>query len=358
MPAPERSPLRVAAVAPNWLGDAVMCLPALRLLAAAPGVSLAVLSRPYTARVFMLQPGIDDLHADAPGGRWRRIHARTRALRASGARLAVVFPPSFSSALPPWLAGVPARVGYRADGRRAWLTDAPAMPSRSTHLARSYVDLAAAALRGAGVEPPRDVPPARLHVSAGEREAVRERLGPFARDGYAVVVPGAAFGPAKSWPEERYRSLCARLSREMHVVLAGSAGDRARCERIASELPGVHTLAGETSLGELFALIEGARFVVANDSGAPHAAAALGVPAIVLFGSTSPAWTAPVGERVRVLQHVVHCNPCFRRTCPTQLECFNGIAVEEVLAAAGEFMRPAPAASAPRNPMPPERPVG
>ena len=142
---------------------------------------------------------------------------------------------------------------------------------------------------------------------------------------------------------ERYRSLCSLLSRETHVVLAGSAGARARCERIARDLPGVHSLAGETSLGGLFALLEGARLVIANDSGAPHAAAALGVPAVVLFGSTSPAWTAPAGERVRVLQHVGHCNPCFRRTCPTQLECFHGIAVDEVLAAAREFLVPSPA---------------
>jgi heptosyltransferase-2 len=95
----------------------------------------------------------------------------------------------------------------------------------------------------------------------------------------------------------------------------------------------------------MFALVEGALALVANDSGAPHVAAALDVPCVVLFGSTSPAWTAPRGNDVRVLQHKVHCNPCFRRTCPTELECFNGIAVDEVAAAVAKI-RPAGAKKA------------
>jgi heptosyltransferase-2 len=244
--------------------------------------------------------------------------------------------------LPARLARVRRRVGYRAGGRDVCLTDRLAPPSRDIHLTRAYGELAQAALRSAGIEA--GAPgPARLFVTEAERDAVRGRLGSVGRDGYVVVVPGAAYGPAKSWPEERYRALCARLSRDVHVVLAGSAGDRAVCERIARDQPGVHSVAGSTSLGELFAVIEGARAIVANDSGAPHAAAALDVPVVVLFGSTSPAWTAPLGSSVQVLQHRVHCNPCYRRTCPTGLECFNGIAVDEVFAAVGGVLARTPA---------------
>ena len=104
-------------------------------------------------------------------------------------------------------------------------------------------------------------------------------------------------------------------------------------------LAGVVNLAGQTNLGEFFALTEGARVVLANDSGAPHVAASLGVPVVVLFRSTSPEWTAPLGERVHVMQHKVHCNPCFRRTCPTQLECFNGIDPADVIARVRTAMR-------------------
>jgi heptosyltransferase-2 len=190
------------------------------------------------------------------------------------------------------------------------------------------------ALASAAAGPAASAPRARLRVSDDDRaqlDRVLARHG-VARGSYVLVVPGAAYGPAKAWPWERYRRVCEALARETPVVLSGSSGDRAVCARIRDGIEGIADLAGETTLGEFFALAQGARAVLANDSGAPHVAASLGTPTVVLFGSTSPEWTAPVGERVRVLQHKVHCNPCFRRTCPTQLECFNGIDPAEVLA--------------------------
>jgi lipopolysaccharide heptosyltransferase II len=332
-----RATARVTVVAPNWLGDAVMCLPALGMLAAASGVSLSILSSPYVARVFLGQPGVEELWVDPPGGRATRIAARVRAQRSLAPDVAVMFPPSFSSALPSWLARVPRRVGFRADGRGAMLSHGLALPSRDVHLVDSYLGLARAALRAAGIEGGNDAT-ARLVVTGEERASVRRRIGTLADEDYVVVVPGAAFGPAKSWPAERYRALCAELLRHTRVILSGSGADRGVCEGIAQSVPGVVSLAGETSLGEMFALVEGARALVANDSGAPHVAAALGVDCIALFGSTSPAWTAPRGGNVRILQHKVHCNPCFRRTCPTQLECFNGIAVDDVHSAVLEAL--------------------
>ncbi|HET6463350.1 MAG TPA: lipopolysaccharide heptosyltransferase II [Candidatus Krumholzibacteria bacterium] len=335
---------RVTAVAPNWLGDAVMCLPALSLLAR--GASLSVLTSPYVARVFLHQPGVEDIHVDPAGGRARRIASRVRSLRSVAPRVATIFPPSFSSVLPAFLAGVPQRVGFHADGRGALLTRALPLPSREVHLVDSYVELARGALRDLGAENGPPLLP-RLYVAESERASIRRRIAGITGGGYLVIVPGAAFGPAKTWPEERYRALCATLVRDTAVILTGSKGDRDVCERIAREVRGVHSLAGETSLGEMFALVEGALALVANDSGAPHVAAALDVPCVVLFGSTSPAWTAPRGDRIRVLQHKVHCNPCFRRTCPTQLECFNGIAVEDVGAAVSGILIGSKKAGAP-----------
>jgi len=226
-------------------------------------------------------------------------------------------------------------VGFAADARRLLLTDAVTTPSRSVHLSESYralvdrvVGHAATASNDAGTMR------ARIHVDASDRAGIDRVLAQHgvARGRYVLVVPGAAYGPAKSWPWERYRSVCEALARDVPVVLSGSGADRATCERIRDGLAGVVSVAGETTLGEFFALVEGARVLLANDSGAPHVAASLEIPTVVLFGSTSPEWTAPLGSRVRVLQHKVHCNPCFRRTCPTQLECFHGIAPDEVLA--------------------------
>ena len=333
-------PVKIVVTAPNWLGDAVMCLPALALLATGGRAVVAVASRPYTARVFLGLDGVDELWIGDTGGRLAHLRARTRALDAYGADAVVLLPTSFSSALPAWLAGVKHRIGFRGDARAWLLSDAAPAPERRTHLTESCLALARRARERLGLAEAREpVPFPRLSASAREREHLRARLsGSAAAGGYAVLVPGAAFGPAKSWPWERYRVLCARLARDLPVVVAGSAGDRAVCERVADGIDNVANLAGHTDLGGMFALIEGARVLVANDSGSAHVAAAMGTPVVVLFGSTSPEWTAPLGPRVEVLRHPVHCSPCFRRTCPTQLECFHGIEVDAVLAAVGRVV--------------------
>ena len=326
-------PPKVVAVAPNWLGDAVMCLPAVALLARG-GATTAVACAPYVARVFWGVDGVDEIWIDAVSGRLRRIAARARALHALGADAVALFPLSFASAVPGFIAGVRHRVGFATDARRAMLSESLGVPSRDVHLGTSYARVAQRALAALGlpVDAADDLPLPVLRVSDDERAAAARMLGAAGVAGrnYLVVVPGAAFGPAKAWPRERYRALCRLLVRDAPVVVCGGAGDQDACAGIADGVDGVVNLAGRTSLGELFAVVESARALVANDSGAPHVAAALGVPAVVLFGSTSPAWTAPLGRTVEVLQHKVHCNPCYRRDCPTQLECFNGIEVDAV----------------------------
>jgi heptosyltransferase-2 len=321
---------RIAVIAPNWLGDAVMALPAIEHLGARGRV--VVLAPSYVARVFWKAPGVAEVWSDVTGGRWRRTRSRSQALRHHRAEWALVMPPSFSAALAPALAGVKRRAGFIADGRRVLLNVAAPLPPRSEHLSDSYRALAVRLSAQEGIGAPS---PPRLHVGEEERASIRARLAAVGVGGdYAVLVPGAAFGPAKAWPAERYRALCVALAADLPVILSGGAGDRALTARVAEGLGGVVDLAGQTTLGEFFALAEVARVLVANDSGAPHVSAALGTPTVVLFGSTSPTWTAPRGGSVQVLQHKVHCNPCFRRTCPTQLECFNGIDVAAVEAAA------------------------
>jgi heptosyltransferase-2 len=331
------TPVKLTVVTANWLGDAIMALPLLGELAAARHLTLSVLSRPYAARVFRGIAGVDEWVV-CGGGRLARIHRQARALRALGVGATVTLPPSFSSALPAWLAGVEVRVGYGGDGRDRLLTDALPMPPRgSEHLSQSYLRLGRRALAHLGRATPADAGAARLDVGERDRrEAARllDALGMGPARDYAVVVPGAAYGPAKSWPPERFREAARELARELPVILLGGPGERRLCREIADAGGGVFDGAGRTSLGGFFALVEGARVLVANDSGAPHVAGALGVPTVVLFGSTSPQWTRPLGESVTVIRHPVHCAPCFRKTCPTQLECFAGIGVGEVVAAA------------------------
>lgn len=326
---------RIAIIAPNWLGDAVMSLEAIAELT---GRRVSVLAAPYVARVYAGIPGVDELVVDRPGGRIRRMLSRARWLDATDPDAVLVLPPSFSAALTSLLGGVPRRIGYRGDLRDALLGEAlPSDGLREEHLTESYRRLARRAT-GAGAPSSSAAPTLRVE----ERDRV-EAASVLAAAGvpagpYAVVVPGAAYGPAKTWPEARFDSLCAQLSRDLPVVLTGGAGDMDVCRRLASARGGVFSVAGESSLGGFFAVLEGAAVVIANDSGAPHASASLGRPTIALFGSTSPVWTAPRGERVEVIRHPVHCSPCFRRTCPTQLECFNGIDPAQVLAAARSML--------------------
>lgn len=323
---------RITVVAPTWLGDAVMSLPLLGALAADTDAIVSVAAPAYCARVYWGLPGVDELAVFEKRPRWRAL--RQLSAIARGADAVVVLPPSFSSAVAARLSGARIRCGFASDGRSMLLSHTVAL-TRERHLSDSYLDVGAVALArlGQAAETDRRPVPPRIKVTDADRGAagaVREEAGLSGGD-YIVVVPGATFGPAKSWPADRFRALVTALSRDVTVVLSGAVGERALCERIGRGLDNVVNAAGRTGIGAFFALLEGARAVVANDSGAPHVSANLGVPTVVLFGSTSPRWTAPLGPEVDVVREPVHCSPCFRRTCPTQLECFAGIEPERVV---------------------------
>jgi heptosyltransferase-2 len=236
-----------------------------------------------------------------------------------------------------FLGGVRDRCGVRSDRRGGLLTASLGEAGRrEEHLSETYLTLGKMLLEEWGMSAVHDFTSPSVAVMDGDREERDRALknAGFGGGEYAVVVPGATYGPAKSWPSEKYTALVKALSAEIPVVLGGSAGERELCDRIARGSADVTNLAGATGLGAFFALLSGARTVIANDSGAPHLAASMGVPVVVIFGSTSPTWTAPLGDHVCVIRKPVHCSPCFRRECPTQLECFEGISVDDVLSAA------------------------
>jgi heptosyltransferase-2 len=332
----------ILVVAPNWLGDAVMSLPLVGSLSAVRGVRVHVLAPDYTARVFWGLPGVDDLVVLGRRGALRGLLRRRAVLAGIELDAAIILPVSFSSALTVLLSGVAKRIGYRSDARGALLTDSlSTVGVRDEHCSENYLRLGRLAMEQLGVEGAGEFTAPQIRVFDSERSAVVRLLGSRGIQGpdYAVVVPGAVYGSTKAWPREKYRQLVSKLAADMPVILAGSAGERALCETIAEGVHGAWNAAGETTLGELFALLEESRVVVANDSGAPHVAASLGVPTVVIFGSTSPRWTVPLGVDVHVVQEPVHCAPCFLRKCPTQLECYAGIMPERVHEAALAAMR-------------------
>jgi len=331
----------IVLVAPNWLGDAVMSLPLVGFLSAASGLTVRVVAPPYTSRVFAGMDGVTDLTVLSRTGRLRGIGVRSAAIRRFGVDGGLVLPPSFSSALTLFLGRVPHRVGFTDDGRRFLLNVAlSGRGLRNEHLSENFLRLGRAMVARLDLETPESVKTPRIQVFDQDRErlvaTLRTKHAPTS--GYAVVLPGAMYGSTKHWPHDKYRALIAQLSQEVSVVLAGGPAERGLCETISDGQEGVVNMAGETSLGELFALLEGARVVVANDSGAPHAAASMDVPVVVIFGSTSPVWTKPLGPNVRIIQEPVRCSPCFLKKCPTQLECYEGIDPDRVFAEACDAM--------------------
>ncbi len=335
---------RLLVVAPNWLGDSVMALPALQTLRAHyPEAHLAVAARPSVAALFAMVPGVQQVvtlesRAGLSGvRRWRRDVARLEAERFD---LAVLFPNSFLSAWITSHAHIPARWGYATDLRGRWLTRAFARPPADVHQADYYLALTTAAGLAAAPRVARLVPPDAAVEAA--------RLLTPRRD-YVVLAPGAAYGRAKQWPPASYAALAVTLwrARGLTPVVIGAGGDRAAGDELAAALAalpgGAETagalvdLIGRTDLATLAAVLAGARAVVANDSGAMHLAGAVGTAVVAIFGPTNEHQTAPLtsslaGPPARLAIHPVWCRPCMLRECPLGHACMRGVAPADVAA--------------------------
>lgn len=321
----------------NWLGDLVMTMPATRAIRAAfPSASLTVLVKQELAGFYDGAAWIDEvlpfrrrsgLAGVADG--WMLV----RELRRRRFDVAVIFPRSFSSALWPALARIPRRIGYVADGRRFLLTDGHDYSGEflELHQVNDHLELVERSLAAAG--DPSDVAPP---VDDANRTRMKEWLSARRRSRGPLVAMAvaAAYGPAKEWPAERYAALIDRLAelRGVEAVLVGSPGERARCEAVASaSRVGALIAAGQTSVGELVALLSLCQGFVGNDSGAMHVASALGVPTVGIFGSTRPWRTGPLGPASAVVQHPIECSPCLQRECRFgHYDCLRSISVETV----------------------------
>jgi heptosyltransferase-2 len=310
----------------NPLGDALMARPLLHAIHAAhpaaeirlvgPAGPLAALAQDQTWATSL------ELAARGPA-----LAALAGELRRWRAEAALVLPPSFSSAWFVWRAGARRRIGYSSEGRDALLTEALARPARGDlHVSEEYLELG-------GRLGARGVPVPILPVADAARDAARRLLAGGGLAGpYAILAPGATYGPAKRWPVERFAEAGERLrGRGLELVVAGSAGDREVCAALHARLGGAALdLAGRTDIGVAGALCAMARLVVCNDSGLAHLAAAVGAATIAIFGSTSSAWTAPLGPRVKVVQRPPVCAPCFRRTCAIGYRCLDAVTVDAV----------------------------
>ncbi|WP_299785853.1 lipopolysaccharide heptosyltransferase II [Ramlibacter sp.] len=317
-------------IAPQWIGDAVMTEPLLRRLRER-GDRLTVGALPWVAPVYRAMPQVHEV-IELPfrhGG--LQLAARRRIARELRGRfhVAYVLPNSLKSALLPFLASIPRRIGYHGEARIGLLTHRLKNPKDRPPMVAYYSALSGES--GLEQDRPRLVLPDAHVAQALEHHGLQ-------RGGYVVVAPGAEYGPAKRWPH--FGALAALLDRP--VILLGSAKEAPLCEEIAAQAPGrARNLAGQTSLLEAFALIAGAGHVVSNDSGLMHVAAAFGVRQVALFGSSSPLHTPPLSDSAQVVwlkqdpdyQPPLDCAPCFQRECPLgHFRCLNDVTPERIRA--------------------------
>lgn len=337
-------PSRVVVLAPNWLGDAVMALPAIASFRALwPNAHLSLAARPAVAPLLSLVEGPDDVVTLEGGGGWRGLvsgGSDRHTLTKGRFDIAVLLPNSFHAAVLARRAGIPERWGYGTDLRGPLLTRA--VPRRrSLHHGEYYLALATA-LGGPSMPL---VASLRRDADADARAA--ELLIPHGwteRRPIVVFAPGAAFGSAKRWPPERVGLVAARIAREHDVtpVLVGSAGDRetARDVRRAYVAAGgaghvrLIDVTGETDLRTLAGVLARAAAVVSNDSGAMHIAGALGVPVAGIFGPTNEHRTSPLPHPGHARRTLVAgdgwCRPCELRQCPLDHRCMRSISADRV----------------------------
>ena len=328
---------------PNWLGDTVMAVPALRALRESFPETRVALAGPWAS--LLAQQGLGDTLLTYPRA-WSARLAAADALRKLGPDTAVLLPNSLESALSAWYWGARRRIGFDVGGRGLLLTDAPPLPSPRLHQVDEYVRLAEVCGATSGERAPRLMPPASDGPDRAEIRALLDEVGASREDGRHVVAVhlGAAYGPAKLWPLPQVEEFCRLASADgAAVVLVGAPSDAPAAAAVSAAAP-ARSLVARDRPALLTALLSEIDVLVSGDTGVAHLAAALGTPAVTLFGPTDPRLSAPRGA-VRVLTHPVPCAPCFYRACPIDHPCLRDLAparVRDAVRALLERMEVAP----------------
>jgi heptosyltransferase II len=329
--------------ATNWVGDAVMSLPALRALRTRfPGAEISILAKPWVADLYGREPFCDRIIPYTPSN-WKEKIRAGRVLAAERFDCAILLQNAFEAAAVAFLAGIPERIGYARDGRSPLLTRAIPVPRPGEiprHERFFYLEL----LRRAGIiDAIPDHDSIRLDGAGAAREAGIARFRALGMgDTIIGMSPGAAYGTAKQWLPERFAEAAGRMARELRasVAIFGSKDERELCASIASAISTpVKNFAGETSLAQYIELAAACRVYLSNDSGGMHIASALGVPTVAIFGATDDTTTGPTGPLARVVREPVECSPCLKRECPIDHRCMTRVSAGRVAEAALDLLQ-------------------
>jgi heptosyltransferase-2 len=347
MTAPPVREGRLAVRVPNWLGDSIMAIPAIRGISEAfPDLEVEIWCRPALAELWRMVPGVErvfETNDRGISGPFRiAMQLRKRRYQAS-----LLLTKSWRTALSAALAGIPIRIGDRSGESRFLLTH-PIAVTMEKHQVDRYLELACA-LGSEWDYRPRG----NLRIPPGLLEEVLEQMNsvvpmPGSSGKWVTIHPGAAYGTAKRWPIDRYASLAESLVDNcgVRLVVIGAPNERefgdALQERLARRWPNGEwglNLVGQTSLPRLAAIISQTDLAIGNDSGPMHLASVLGIPVVALFGPTRATETGPWGENGEVIDLKLDCAPCMKRECPIGHECMLGITLDKVLARACAILR-------------------
>jgi len=328
-------PFRILIRSSNWLGDAVMSVPAVRAIKAGrPDARVTIAAPGKIAPVWKLVPEVDAI-IPLPG---RRLLSVVRLLRRqSFIDAAILLPNSLRAALELWLTGIPRRVGYRGHWRR-WLLNqivpVPRKPGPPEHHSLRFLRLAREC--GADTVNSDTLRPGVQHSISNVQIAINCRPIKIG------LCPGAEYGPAKRWLPGRFAEVAEKISTQSSVqwILFGTTRDLRVGEQIAATL-GDHCVnrIGQTTLDQLIDALRECRLLLTNDTGTMHLAALLDVPVVAIFGSTEPRLTGPLGNRHIILRHHVECSPCFLRECPIDFRCMKAVSAPEVADAVLSILR-------------------
>ena len=331
------SPKKILIRSTNWIGDAIMTTPAVRTIRENfPAAEITILSYPWVADIFAASPHVDRVMLYEKKGRHKGLAGMWRLSRELAAQrfdMAILLQNAFSAALLALLAGIPVRAGYRRDGRGLLLSHGVIIKksTRMRHQVYYYQEM----LKDLGLM----CSPQELFLALPDSANAwaRDFLAAKAKTPVVGLNPGAAYGPAKRWPAERYAGLAKRLAEEQGATLLvfGTSADAEAAAEICAAAPGqVHDLTGKTTLAQAMALIGMCDAFVTNDSGLMHVAAAQKTPLVAIFGSTDSVATGPFAPRVEVVNKNLPCSPCLKTHCPqNDFACMLEIGVGEVYAA-------------------------
>ena len=321
----------------NWIGDAVMTLPAVASVRAAyPKAHLSILAKPPVSDIYKMFSAADEIlpyprKFDNPPGVLRLAYS----LRSKKFDAAILLQNAIEAAIIAFTAGIRVRAGYNSDGRGFLLTHPV---RRTTEILRVHqIDYYLEMVKALGSPDVERAPHMETFISPAQAASVIRRHLPNMAGPFIGIAPGATYGPAKRWLPERFAQAGDRLAKELNaqVLLFGGKDDWETAEEVrANAKTNMINLAGPVPLADSVYLISQCRLFLSNDSGLMHVAGGLNIPTVAIFGSTNPVTTSPAGEKTILVRKETSCSPCLKKTCPTDFRCMTAVTVEDVVEAA------------------------